>query len=57
MRRSFRVSLEMPEDVSVDEMQQYIADAVGSWCKGCDPDSPIFELDRDTVRVARRVPK
>ena len=57
MRRSFKVSVEMPEDVSVDEMQQYIAQAVGGWCKGCDPDSPIFELDRDTVVVTRRVSK
>jgi hypothetical protein len=50
-RRKFEVSVEMPEGVGVREMQDYIRDAVGTWAKSTDPESPIFDLNYDSVKV------
>lgn len=51
MKKSFVVSLEIPDGVSVTEMREYIRDAVGWWCKGTNPEYPIFDLDANKVRV------
>jgi hypothetical protein len=49
----FVVRLEMPEDVGIGEMQEYIDEAVGAWKGQLHPDNPLFDLDRDTVKVCR----
>ena len=50
---SFRVNVELPANVSPEEMKEYIASSVKSM-KGClDPKDPIFKLDTDSVHVVR----
>lgn len=50
----FKVALDLPEDVSISDMKEYIEDSVQSnvGCKdpSCDP---LFYLDRKTVKVTR----
>ena len=50
MKKSFKVTLDMPEGVSIMEICGYIVGSIrlmrGSYSK----DDPIFELDRDTVK-------
>lgn len=51
-RRSFRVTVVIPEGVSVAEMREYIREAVRMWCKSFDPENdPLFDLDYNSVRV------
>ena len=49
---SFLVTLDLPDGVTPAELAEYIDDAVCSWCKGQDPEDPIFDLDRESVNVA-----
>jgi len=51
MKRCFVVTLNMPEEVTVREMIEYIDEAVSTY-KGCYyPGEPLFSLDRDSVKV------
>jgi hypothetical protein len=43
----------MPDGLLVDEMKEYIADAVHCWGKGGDPEGPLFNLDQDGKRPLR----
>jgi hypothetical protein len=52
-RIEFKVSLVMPDGLLVDEMKEYIADAVHCWGKGGDPEGPLFNLDQDGKRPIR----
>ncbi len=54
MRYEFSIKIEAPEGVGKEEMKEYIKDAVGSWCKGMNPEHPIFDIDRDTITVKSR---
>lgn len=55
MKRSFTVTLEMPEDTTLEDVEDYISDAVASWCKSYDPESdPLFYINGDSVRVKAR---
>jgi len=50
LKTSFKVTLEMPEGVSILEMRKYIARSV-RLLRGSYPiDDPMFELDSDSVR-------
>lgn len=51
MKARFLVTLEIPDGVTPSEMLCYVGEAVSSWCKGTDPEEPLFDLDRDTVSV------
>lgn len=51
--RQFVVTVEVPPGVSVEEMEGYIEEAVAVWKGGGAPESPLFGLKGDTVRVAR----
>lgn len=51
MNRSFIISLDMPKGVTVPEMQQYIDSAVRVWKGQLPPEEPMFNLDRDSIRV------
>lgn len=53
MKRSFRVTLEIPGDVTEEQMIEYIRVAVSSWCGGLAPYQELFYLDRKTVKVTR----
>ena len=57
---AFTVSFPLPRDATARDARDYVLDAVSSYCKGCrppgaydehDPGDPMFDLDRDTVRV------
>lgn len=49
----FRVRLKVPEGATVDDVRDYIEDAVACWKGSRCPDDPIFDLDGDSVRVRR----
>lgn len=52
-RLHFKVSVDLPEGCTVTEVKDYIEESVATW-RGCkDPDSAIFDLNSDTVRVDR----
>src|SRR5687768_7752390 len=56
MRREFTVSVEIPKGCSVGHVADYIRQAVRCWCGSKDPEDPIFDLNRKSIRV-RLVPK
>lgn len=51
MKKHFLVTVEIPNGVSVRDMQNYIRDAIQMWKGQEHPDDPIFNLDWDTVKV------
>lgn len=51
MKRKFIVTLDMPQNVTVREMSLYIEEAVATWHGQEDPETPIFDLDGDSVKV------
>lgn len=51
MKKSYVVTVDVPTGVSVPEMREYIREAVGCWCRGMNPEYPIYDLDADKVRV------
>lgn len=53
MKRKFVVKLDIPEDVTLWEMEAYIAVAVRSWRGSLHPEDPLFDLNPETVRVKR----
>lgn len=52
MRRNFNVSLEVPDGCTIEDVEEYIRDAVVIWRKGMDPAIPITGLDGDKVFVS-----
>jgi len=50
---SLRVTLEKPEDVTMDQLKEYVQSSVASCKGGLDPMDPLFELDGDKVEVKR----
>jgi hypothetical protein len=48
-RRTFRVVLDLPSDMTVEEMRIYIDEAVRCWRGGKDPESPEYDLDAKSV--------
>ena len=42
MKRSFIVTLDVPEGVGISDMNKHIRDAVSSWANGGSPDSPLY---------------
>lgn len=50
---AFIVTLELPERAAVDELRQYIEEEVKAGVGQRPPDDPLFNLNRDSVRVVR----
>lgn len=50
MKKSFRVTLNVPEGATVTDIKNHIRDAV-STVGGLHPDDPLFGLDRESVKV------
>lgn len=50
-RCTFKVSLEMPEGITEQDMAQYILDAVSSWSGCYHPEHPLFPRNWDTDSV------
>lgn len=57
--QTFRVTLEIPNGCSVEEVRFYIWEAVTTWAGSFEPGvDPLFDLNRDSVKVTReRKPK
>lgn len=51
-RRQFLVTLDVPPGVTAREVRDMIADVVSYGAKTADPDTPIFDLDGNRVRVS-----
>jgi hypothetical protein len=50
----FKVSINLPEGVNLQDMREYIEEAVGSWRGQCHFDDPWFKINRDnSLRVVR----
>lgn len=47
----FLVTVAHPKDVTIGELEEYIAVAVRQWAAGGDPDMPIHEVTDYQVRV------
>ena len=54
MKKKFVVTLEMPEGVTISEMKEYINEAVALWCKSYNPQEPLFDLNRNKVKVTSK---
>lgn len=48
---TFNLTMTLPHDVTIQQAQQYVRDAVGGWKGGFNADEPMTELDVDTIRV------
>lgn len=54
MIRLFLVTVDLPKDVTIKQMRDYIEEAVGTWCRSLDPENnPLFDIDADSVKVRR----
>ena len=53
-RKKFVVTIEQPIYCSISELRDYIEDAVSSYAGCYNPMSPIFGLNRDSVKVVRQ---
>ena len=51
MIKDFKVRVEMPKDVTITEMQDYIREAVQTWKGQMHPDEPLFDLNYKSVTV------
>jgi len=51
----FKVTIELPDDMYVSDMREYIKDALQGWKGQFHPDDPAFSIDRDSVKVVRLI--
>lgn len=51
MKRRFEVTLDLPRNVSVEEMPDYIRNEVRSGVGHFVPGDPLWNLDRESVSV------
>lgn len=51
MKRSFIIEVDIPPNVTVAQMKEYIVSAVQCECGQRHPDDPLHSLDRDKVRI------
>jgi hypothetical protein len=50
-KKKFLVKIEIPEDVTIAEMKDYIEDALLYWCKSYSSEDPLFDLRSETIKV------
>lgn len=55
--RCFKVYLMTPDEATEEDMIKYIAEAVRGWKGGLHPEHPMYELDRQSVKVTRATKK
>lgn len=53
--RQFLVTIEIPRGATVEEMRTYIWDAIVTLKGGLSPDDPLFDIDRDSIKVQKIV--
>jgi len=53
MFKEFKVRVEMPEDVYIADMREYIQVAVESWKGSLNPEEGLFWMDADKVKVTQ----
>lgn len=51
-RAIFRVTLDIPNESNIPEMQRYIKTAIVCWKNGGNPEDPVFKLNDESVRVS-----
>lgn len=51
MKKSFRVTVTIPEGATVKEVASHIEEAVTYWGGQCDPRDPLFSLGHERVTV------
>ena len=51
IKRHFKVSLDIPDDVPIAEVKQFILDAVQSEVGYRHPSDPMHMLNRNSIRV------
>lgn len=55
MKAKFILTVDLPENYTKTEFANYIREAVNTW-KGCkDPEDPIFDLKRVTVKPMKEL--
>lgn len=48
-KKSFKVTVAIPDGVGIKDMQDYIKEAVQTWYGQLHPDNPLYNLDYKTV--------
>ena len=51
MSNQFMITIDLPKNVTKDDMVRYITEAVGCWKGGYSPEDPLFDLDGTSVKV------
>lgn len=52
MKKKFIVEIDLPEDVTITEMKNYIYDSVATMCGSLHPlDDSLFDIDRESIKV------
>lgn len=49
--KKFIVTTEIPEGATVTGMKEYIKEAISAWKGGLPPEDPIFDLNREKIKV------
>lgn len=52
--RKFTITVTTSDEVTTNQLREYIHDAVGNWSGGGDPEDPLFDLNSDDVKVTRQ---
>lgn len=52
--RVFLVTLDIPEDVYIRDVKDYILNAVKDFCGCLSPENPWFDLDRNSIKVVQQ---
>ncbi len=51
MKKQFLVTVEIPEDVTITQMQEYIKESIETLCKSYHFSDPLFDLDWKSIKV------
>jgi len=51
MKIEVTVQIEVPMNVYIDDVKEYVRDAVKTHCGGLHPEDPMFNLNRDSVKI------
>ena len=52
MKGKFKVTVDLPKGVTQVEMGEYIKQSIRTMAGSLHPDDPMFDLDRDSVKVS-----
>jgi hypothetical protein len=49
----FRITVPVTDGVSMKAWKEYLENAAKGWKGGLNPEDPLFDMDRDKIRVVR----